>query len=631
MQAQPLEVSLFGGAAVDLHQASFSQLGSFASCCPEFSGGTGLGVWLGAGLALPLSSQWRVIPRLVYAAQNGTMTYDEHSVVADLRGTPTIRDATFRHELESTITSIGLEPMLAFRPFGGLDLLLGFRLAYVTAANFKQTETLVEPEDYGTYLGAGRTWVNHDADIPGATTVAAAAIGGLRYSIPLTTSGNVLLNPELSYVLPITGVADGTDWTIHDIRFGIGVSYAILPAPEPPADSALPNPAPVPVARSVPPPVVSVRVFPLVNQVEQATELDTIRVEETLIVDFLPVLGHVYFDLGSKVVPQRYVEHGRKAADSLEQLTPEEAATGVLGAVARRMLQEASSSIMLVGSTSDMDGDKDLELARSRAEAVKAQMVAFGVHPSRITIKAQRLPVSPTTASDPRELPLAQAENRRVEIVTESTTLLSPLVLSTVQTTVEPESLAIHSSASSSASISELELDFSGSQASTSWRSVTSGTLRIPSPRSTDTVIAVATDTLNQMASASSPLPVSVLTAQRKRTERRGDAEVERYSLILFAFDDATVTNEHRQVLERIRTRMREGARVRILGMTDVMGASDYNLNLSRRRAEEVARALGLDKSVIEAVGARQPRFDNAAPEGRAYNRTVVIEVRSAK
>jgi outer membrane protein OmpA-like peptidoglycan-associated protein len=126
-------------------------------------------------------------------------------------------------------------------------------------------------------------------------------------------------------------------------------------------------------------------------------------------------------------------------------------------------------------------------------------------------------------------------------------------------------------------------------------------------------------------------LPVSVLTAQRKRTERRGDAEVERYSLILFAFDDATVTNEHRQVLERIRTRMREGARVRILGMTDVMGASDYNLNLSRRRAEEVARALGLDKSVIEAVGARQPRFDNAAPEGRAYNRTVVIEVRSAK
>jgi outer membrane protein OmpA-like peptidoglycan-associated protein len=130
-------------------------------------------------------------------------------------------------------------------------------------------------------------------------------------------------------------------------------------------------------------------------------------------------------------------------------------------------------------------------------------------------------------------------------------------------------------------------------------------------------------------AAARAVVSIDGMSIERKAKEQIAGEEIERYSLILFAFDNATITPEHERQLERIRAKMRDGAHVRIIGMTDAMGSSAYNLDLSRRRALEVAKALGSDESAIEARGAEQPRFSNERPEGRAYNRTVIIEVKT--
>jgi outer membrane protein OmpA-like peptidoglycan-associated protein len=72
--------------------------------------------------------------------------------------------------------------------------------------------------------------------------------------------------------------------------------------------------------------------------------------------------------------------------------------------------------------------------------------------------------------------------------------------------------------------------------------------------------------------------------------------------------------------------------RVRIEGHTDSYGSRDYNIELSRRRAEAVARELaahGFAEHAIvrQAWGFEYPAAPNETPDGRALNRRVTIVV----
>jgi outer membrane protein OmpA-like peptidoglycan-associated protein len=72
--------------------------------------------------------------------------------------------------------------------------------------------------------------------------------------------------------------------------------------------------------------------------------------------------------------------------------------------------------------------------------------------------------------------------------------------------------------------------------------------------------------------------------------------------------------------------------RVRVEGHTDSSGSRDYNVELSRRRAEAVARELaahGFAEGAIvrQAWGSEYPAAPNETPDGRALNRRVTIVV----
>jgi outer membrane protein OmpA-like peptidoglycan-associated protein len=73
-----------------------------------------------------------------------------------------------------------------------------------------------------------------------------------------------------------------------------------------------------------------------------------------------------------------------------------------------------------------------------------------------------------------------------------------------------------------------------------------------------------------------------------------------------------------------------------IQGYTDSVGNDDYNLKLSKRRANAVAdylKAEGVASSrmTVEGFGEAAPRFDNATKEGQAGNRRVEIGVSANK
>lgn len=103
---------------------------------------------------------------------------------------------------------------------------------------------------------------------------------------------------------------------------------------------------------------------------------------------------------------------------------------------------------------------------------------------------------------------------------------------------------------------------------------------------------------------------------------------------VLFDVDQATLKPGAQSVITRIASFLREhpDRTVQIEGHTDSTGSTDYNLQLSLARAENVARALareGIEPTRVSARGFGEgaPVADNTTPAGRLQNRRVELVV----
>jgi outer membrane protein OmpA-like peptidoglycan-associated protein len=102
---------------------------------------------------------------------------------------------------------------------------------------------------------------------------------------------------------------------------------------------------------------------------------------------------------------------------------------------------------------------------------------------------------------------------------------------------------------------------------------------------------------------------------------------------IYFDTDKAAIKPESRPTLDEIAKllRGRPQLNVFIVGHTDNQGAFDYNMDLSRRRAEAIAAELAKSYQIARTrlrtagVGYLAPVGSNATDDGRALNRRVEL------
>lgn len=630
-------LGLIGGLTLNTPEARFRQLGSFPSCCPDFTAGSGIGGQLGGWIERPLASRFSFLGRLLLTFDDVSFVDDEQSYVADLRDTPRVVPALFRHELTASFSSIVLEPLVTASIGGGASLLVGPRIAIGLSSTFRQTETLVEPVDFGSFVGSGRVWIDNSGDIPLTSKAATFLTGGLRARVFFGSDSSLSVAPELMYSYALSNVSQGAEWKAHSIRLSVSVGWhgSAAPVAEPPTqrNDIVANPIDVRPA----PPKISVRIFGVEDDgtVIPDPVIDRRQIKVT---NLHPMLGHVYFDDGSWSIPKRYIQGTARALRDTLTLSPMEALHGELAVIALRMKTRKQARLRVGGMTASTQTDKGAELARKRAESVIAKLQELGIEPERIEmISGERLfPVR--RMSDTSERHLAIEENRRVEIHCNDENILAPITLGTVDVSVYPKRLRITDSVSATG-LREVRTDIRidsltvpverGGIASSGTGDLDLTAIIAESGSNRLNVKVSATDTSGQTGEQTVSIPIRHQDTSMRFATRSGDLLIERYGLVLFDFNTATLGPQHMFIVNLIKSRITPSTTVSVYGMTDQGGSDDYNRNLSQKRAREVAKMLGIE--IMDAVGLGEdaPQFPNQLPEGRAANRTVLVELKT--
>ena len=293
----PIPEPSFGGFIhlnSNSHRAGFTRLPGVPNCCREFTGGNGLGLTVGALYDFPLSALLFLDVRAGYTTLGARLVEPENTTVI-VAGQPT--DATFEHQLESSLGGLVVEPALGYRPIPRLSLRAGGGLAYLMSSTYDQREELVVPETVGVFENGKRVRNEFEGDIPDVATMVGYAKIGLGYDFPLNGRGTLIGTPEIVYTRGFSSIVADSSWSVDALRIGLSVTFRsesdeqILPVVVQ-EDLPLPEDT-VSIVSIVEPPEASVTA---VGLTESGTEVSTatLRVEEFISTHMRPLLNYVF-------------------------------------------------------------------------------------------------------------------------------------------------------------------------------------------------------------------------------------------------------------------------------------------------------------------------------------------------
>ncbi|MFN8361161.1 MAG: OmpA family protein [Candidatus Kapaibacterium sp.] len=676
---------IFGNYNLNSYSADFRNFPNVPSCCPDYKDGSGSGLSLGILYELPLADQLRLGLRLGYSSRSGILTRDENTVVTG--NIP----AVFEHKVDASLADIGLEPIAQYNLFGALWLNLGTRIAAVTTKNFSQKETIITPTDGVFPNGSSTRNEVTNQPIPEASSLYAAVLGGISYDLPLNARGTLILSPEVLYSYGITPVVSGLTWSSNSLRIGLALKYSPLPNTEPTERieqkefiDTVRSERPIAVStilrgqqsstseerivgderiitqtirrtdtllipKNIETPVTK-QTLPLTVRVgasgveSSGAEKQTVKllVEEFSSVLMTPLLNYVFFDDNSAVIPTRYksisasetVNFNEKKINNPDRLSTYYHLLNIIG---KRMQDNPKATITLIGCNADIGAEKgNLALSKQRAEAVKDYITKqWNIADNRIKIESRNLPEK-AAQSQTEE---GYQENRRVEIIASSPMVIAPIITNDTLRKANPPTVRFRPQITGSSPVATWILTaeqngnilkkFEGTgtlPASIDWNMDQDGT----HPRTEEGLkyTLTVTDASGTSVSAGSIIPVEQNTIRRKQLERKGDKEINRYSLILFDVRSSEITGTNKPIIELISKNITPTSTVNVAGYTDRLGDARTNQSLAEGRAKATASALNIPENGtnISSKGNAET-YNPKLPEGRLYTRTVDVVI----
>jgi outer membrane protein OmpA-like peptidoglycan-associated protein len=626
---------VFVGYNFNFHTADFRALPGVPNCCPKFESGSGGGFALGALYETAISRRFWLTFQANYSTLNATLNRQEYVPALRLSDDYYFPDAAINHRIKARLSSIGVAPVLTLNPVGGLRLHAGMELALLNGIQYDQIEEM-SAEGLVFKENLKRTRNEFSGNLSQINKFQTSLMFGTSIELPLNRLRTMIIAPQAQFRIGLSNLSESVSWKANAFQIGIALKYAPKSEPTTTIEKpSIPQNTPPTVVETLPKqspkspiiPSVSFEVFGVSEKKEQFP-LKQIRVEEFISTQLKPLLPYLFFEPNSAIIPERYamLSHSDIANFSLNQ-TAHSSTIDVyyqlLNVIGKRMSENSTAILKLTGCNADVaeeHGQKSL--STKRAEAVKNYLVSVWNIPSnRIKTESRNLPANASRTAD-ADVSASDAENRRVEFSSDNASILAPITSRDTIRNVYPPTIRITIN-------SDKKWD---SHFESRGKSLANSISNSPTTEWNITNYAREFGDSIQISNSSETMvsqrtfPVELLTLQRKREEQRADKTLDKYSLIVFDFDRSDLSPQNKTIAGIVKNALTSQSRVSITGTTDQLGDATYNRKLSLDRARATAAALGL--STAELIGEGESEvFPNSLPEGRFYNRTVVITV----
>jgi len=659
---RPVRVGLGAGLGSNI---SNSYIQSFAGSflCGIYQKGSAPGTSFFGMAEIPFSEKFSLMPSVGYHDISSAFVTNpftiEHALDITTHDTiPVYRQRNFT----TSVKTVSLDALIAFRPFGNLHLAAGGGIAFLATHSYDQTEKLLTT----TVVYRDNNLSTHPVNSGTFNANSILAVVDVAAGYDFALSPKVNFSPQIRASLPITPITTTNGWNYRTWSIGgsISLMYA-FPTAEyetvPPQPIELPPPAPV-AEVTITEPVkprsilrVAVKAVGVTESGEEVQE-PVVSIQNVRVTDVAPTLNYLFFDDGSAYIPNRY--HSYSNMNDAKSFNPRSLykfdALGihyeVLNILGFRMQEKPNSKITLTGTRSlhsagDSTAASDISLLRAEHAAKYLQDV-WGVAPSRIRIKSRALPEQ---ASDDNA-PTGQAENRRIEITTNTTSLLEPVETHRLERTATPPEISFLSNITSDAGIKSeiITIKQSGKVLKTldALSGTTNGELlwnigddNMIEGNDSVTWESNIIDSLGQTATIAGVIRIKkeIHNKTLHVSDTTADKSLERYHLLLFDYSSsAELSSISDEIFDRIAGSITPDSRVSLIGHTDITGDPNYNEHLSYDRASHASallsarlRKLGhqAPQFNLEARGAKDILFDNTNAEGRFLSRTVRITI----
>ncbi|MDX9791514.1 MAG: OmpA family protein [Candidatus Kapabacteria bacterium] len=631
---------LVGAYNFNLHSSSITNIKGFNSCCPEFTGGYGNGFYVGGLFEYPLNEEMELMLRISYNSYNGLLSESVNLPVYDAVTGGSIT-ATIENRFDVQYGTIGIEPMFSHKIKDNLFAHAGFRAGLLVDHNYSHIEEITNPKNRGTFSNGLQTWNVSSGEVPESNILLLGLQLGLSYNLPLNKNKSLFLAPEIFYHLQFTPLIKEQSWNVHQFRLGASIKYRQPPPPPPPPPPPLDPPYPgLPLPQEPPILAASVSVVE-VDSLGNENKNFSLKIEDFVSYNMRPLLTYVFFDSLSSEIPDKYIKYKKSEVNdftesSLHNLGPIETYYQILNIIGMRMQQHPETTIKITGTNSNSGDEKgNTSLSRDRAVNVRDYLRdVWGIDGTRMPIVARNLPEKFTRQDDPG----SDSENRRVEIIASAPIITEPVFTIDTMRILSKYDLRFKPLCDSDVGIKnwELKVMFENKELANydgkgnvpknlNWK-LENNTNGSPKTAGNIFYYLMVTDSLGQTATSSkNRIPVEQLTIDRKRLERIKDKEFEYYSLILFDFGKSDLRSEHNKVVDFIKDRITDNAKVYVRGYTDLIGEEEINKRISEKRANAVAKRLKIPRAIVEGIGEEVVLYNNDTPEGRYYCRTVQI------
>ena len=363
---------------------------------------------------------------------------------------------------------------------------------------------------------------------------------------------------------------------------------------------------------------------------------------------YVALLPYIFFEEGSEEIPNRYkrVSENNTKGFNIDDLyfrkNTIEVYHEILNIIGKRMTMYPKAVLTIAGRNAGVGIEKDnKELSANRAENVKTYLRdVWGINEKRLIIDIGNLPKSKSSPLNDAE---PAQENRRVEFSSNDPRVTEPLDLQNTEATSNPPKVRFNLTGAADFGIASYSVQ--ASQSGKDGKSFNAtGTSALPTsidwdiasnqeitPKLAKPVKCTFTITDkkgNSKVVGTDEMKMNVITVAIKIKERIPGFELDRFSLILFDFNNAELDEDNKRIISTIQKRIKNNSVIEIIGTTDRIGSDEHNARLSQERANSVRSAINRKGATANGTG-KSSEFDNDLPEGRFYCRTVNVIVKT--